>query len=806
MFRALSLAGAALLIALPLAAQDVAEAPPAEACTVPDSIAVRGNVRVPEASIRTQAGLRPGERITYRDVQRAIRDVFATGEFSEVAIVCDVDDVTETGTIVIAVAERPLVGAIDIRGDDVVSRRAIRDRITLLPGRALDPALLAQSLARIDSLYQSRGYYLAEIRPETTTVDNRVNVVFTIDEGRRLAVSGIRVQGNERVSDGAVVGAMKTRPEGFFWFRRGEFDDDAYAADLGERLPQYFAGRGYVDFQILRDTLVVDRERGKALIELEVEEGPQYRIGTFEVVGNRRFNTEMIRQFYPFGDFSPTLTERIRGLVRRGEPRDVFDNEAWEAATQRLRTAYNNEGYIYATIRPVIQRTAVDDVPTVNLRWEIEERTPAIINRVEIVGNEYTTEACIRSRLSVVPGDVFNQDRLIRSYQNISNLGFFESPLPPPDTRPANEEGDVDIIFRVRERRTGNVSFGASMGQGTGFGGFLGLDQPNLFGQCKRASLQWQFGRLVNDFTLSYTDPAIRGSRISGTTTAYHTRSRFIIEDLGRQQRTGGTVQIGLPFPRSLLSSLFLQYGLESVKYEGGIFETDPTVAQCRNCLRSSLGLTVTRDTRVDLPFPTAGTLQTLSAQFNGGPLGGTSNFQRYTTEVRAFAPLGQLGGGRPGTNPMRFVFGLTGRAGIVHGDVGPFFVSQQFSLGGVQFGEQLRGYEEFSITPQGVIAGSRTTARRDAFGSAFMTTTAELGLRLNPSVYVNAFYDAGNVWNRPREFDPTRLVRGAGIGVALVTPLGPLGLDWAYGFDRVDEFGRPAPRWQLHFKIGNIF
>ncbi len=801
----LALPALAILTAAPVSvlAQEI---PAADACTQPDSVAVRGNQRVPEATIRTQADLRPGERLTYRDVQAAIRNVFASGEFDDVGISCELDDVTEAATLVISVDERPLVGAVHIRGDDAVSRRAVRDRVGVLPGRPLDPALVTQTVARIDSLYASRGYYLAQVRPDTTLVDNRVDVTFTIDEGRRLAISGIRVSGNERVRDQQLVGAMRTRPEGFLWFRRGEFDDERYAADLGERLPQYFASRGYVDFQIIRDTLIVDPDLGKALIELEVEEGPQYRIGTFEVIGNRYFPGDAIREFYPFGSFQPSLTQRLRGVFRASEPRDVFNAEQWETATQQLRTAYNNEGYIYASIRPVVQRTEVDGVPTVNLRWEIEERTPAIINRVEIVGNDYTTEACIRSRISVVPGDVFNQDRLIRSYQNIANLGFFETPLPAPDTRPANDEGDVDIIFRVQERRTGNVSFGASMGQGSGFGGFLGLDQPNLFGQCKRASLQWQFGRLINDFTLSYTDPAVRGSRISGTTTGYHTRSRFIIQDLGRQQRTGGSVQLGFPMPRSLLSSVFVSYGLEAVKYEGGIFDRDTTIQQCINCIRSTLGLTITRDTRIDLPFPTAGVLQTAGAQVNGGPLGGTSNFQRYTTEIRAYAPLGQLGGAQPGSNPMRFVLGLTGRAGVVHGDVGPFFVTQKFALGGVQFGEQLRGYEEFTITPQGVLPGSGTTARRESFGAAFMTATAEVGLRLNPSVYVNAFYDAGNVWNRPREFDPTRLVRGAGIGVALVTPLGPLGLDWAYGFDRVDEFGRRAPRWQLHFKIGNIF
>jgi outer membrane protein insertion porin family len=193
-------------------------------------------------------------------------------------------------------------------------------------------------------------------------------------------------------------------------------------------------------------------------------------------------------------------------------------------------------------------------------------------------------------------------------------------------------------------------------------------------------------------------------------------------------------------------------------------------------------------------------------AQFNGGFLGGSSSFQRYTTELRTYAPLGQFGGERAGSQPMKFVLGLTARGGVVFGDVGPFFTTQKFAMGGTQYGEMLRGYEEFAITPGGFAGGSNQNARRNSFGNAFFSATAELGLRFNQMIYLNAFYDAGNVYDRPRQFDPTRLFRGAGVGVALVTPLGPLGLDWAYGFDRLDAAGRPDPKWQLHFRLGNIF
>jgi outer membrane protein insertion porin family len=124
-----------------------------------------------------------------------------------------------------------------------------------------------------------------------------------------------------------------------------------------------------------------------------------------------------------------------------------------------------------------------------------------------------------------------------------------------------------------------------------------------------------------------------------------------------------------------------------------------------------------------------------------------------------------------------------------------------------VQYGESLRGYEEFSITPHGFLPNAdQYQAQRTSFGNAFFKATAELGLRLNQQMYLDAFYDAGNLYERPRDFDPTRLFRGAGVGASLVTPLGPLGIDLGYGFDRVNIQGIRDPKWQVHFKFGQIY
>ncbi len=784
------------------------------ACALPDSIVVEGNLRVTSTQILSDAEMATGIALNFKSVQRAIKAVYQTGNFSDVQVGCRVHDGPPIlASIVIKVIERPLLGDVDVVGGDRISTRTLKDKVDLLIGRPVDAALVAKTKQRIDSIYEAAGFYLARVTVDTTMLaDQHAKVTFRVSEGRRLAVSGIRVNGLHTLAPADIVATMKTKPEGFLWFRKGEFDEDNFAGDLTERIPEFLGKQGFIDGVVEHDTLVVDRERGKGLIDLQVREGPRYALGTFEALGNRRFSTEEIQRLYPFQPQSLSLTERAKALLRRKGPSlppNTFDQGRWSEGTQKMQTAYSNEGYIYARVRPVVDRDSTNGKHVANLRWEIEEGQPAIVNRVEILGNDHTVESCIRNALLIVPGDVFNQDRLVRSYQNIANLGFFETPVPNPDTRP-DSSGDVDIIFRVKEKQTGNVNFGASAGQGLGIGGFIGLQQPNLFGRCKSGTVNWNFGRYQNNFQLSYSDPQIHLSQVSGTISAYRTQNRYqsvgnfsnFNGGYGQPIQTGMSLQLGFPVPHSPYTRLFLTYGLESVRYGSSGFLGALASQYTGANIRSYVGATVGYDTRVDLPFASAGAQRTFTAQFNG--LGGTSRFQRYSLDLKNYATLATIGGNKPGSQPIKLVAGLTVRSGAVLGNAGAFRYTQQFNMGGVQYGEPLRGYPEFSITPDGYLPDATTSsAAYTNPGAAFFSSTAEVGIRFNSMFYVNGFFDAGNVYRRVQQFDPTRLFRGSGIGLSTVTPLGPLGLDWAYGMDRVDSFGRPAPAWQLHFRLG---
>jgi outer membrane protein insertion porin family len=251
---------------------------------------------------------------------------------------------------------------------------------------------------------------------------------------------------------------------------------------------------------------------------------------------------------------------------------------------------------------------------------------------------------------------------------------------------------------------------------------------------------------------------------------------------------------------------VFASYGLQHIRYDQGSADLQSTF-RCSPCTRSTLGVGFLRDTRIGLPFPIAGTLISANAEQNGGPIGGDANYEKLNFDTRWFTPLGTLGAKRGALGGgVQFTMGFTAKSGFIFGNTGSFY-TELYSMGGVQYGIPLRGYDEFSITPNGFNANaSSSSASPSSFGHAYASFTTEAGARLSQAIYVDLFADAGNVYRTVDQYNPSRLFRSVGIGVALVSPLGPIGIDLGYGLDRTDALGHPAPGWKVHFRLGNFF
>ncbi len=804
----------ALVLAAPgprsLAAQQPTgqQAPATGVMRIPvDSVVVYGTTRTKPADVRAQFGIAPQDTITYRDVEKGIRKLFATGEYKDVQVFAR--GATAAGspvTLVVQLEEQPYVADVKIRGLEHLGSGTFTDSAGVKAGGPLRPSRVAAAEARARRELTQKGFDVRKIEHQLVPVPKKpgqYELIFSVEEGGRVAIADVAFEGNKIFGSGALKDAMVTKPEGFLWFRQGTYDEEKVRKDVRESLPGFYAAHGYIDASVTGDTLIVDPQTGKARLVLRVSEGSQYRLATFDVRGNHRFPSEDLKKY-----FEQDKGGLLQGLGLGGHDtssKAVFDAGAFDKATEKVRQLYSNQGYLYARVEPVVERDTVAGRPVVNATWEITEGQPAYVNKVTIAGNTFTHERIIRNAVLLLPGDVYSEDMLLQSYRNISSLGFFESPMPSPKIEP-NDKGDVNITFNVKEKQTGSINFGTAVGGGTGVAGFLGYDQPNLFGQAKAGHLRWEFGKYSNNLEASYTDPSIFDSDVSGTFSLFSARDRFFTFSEGQRRRTGGSFRFGLPLPsdRSGRTRLFVGYSLARTTYEqfedqtSSIFGLPPGI-------QSTVSLDLVRNTLDSPMFPTVGTKQEVEADFNGGVLGGDARFQKYTVTGQWYVPVGSLGGGGAtgGGHPIRFTLGLTAQGGALFGNA-TRFPFERFWMGGVQFGLPLRGYDETTVTPLGYIArcsGTPGCPPLDArLGDSYLRLSAEYAARVNDNLSLSLFYDAGGLWKTPAEIDPTRLLRGAGLGVTIVTPFGPLGLDYAYGFDK------DRPGWQLHFKFGAGF
>jgi outer membrane protein insertion porin family len=804
-WRAVALA-AALVLAPPLVQQLAAQDTPPGSQRVPvGAIVIDGNNRVTDEAILLQLGVRVGDELTAADIDRAMRRLVAMGQFRDVQVFAESEDQAAGSPVTLrfVVDEQPLVSDIEFIGLENVRASAIRDTAGLRAGRPYEPGRAAYAEGVTRQMLAQRGFQVRSISHRLDPIPGRPDefrLVFEVEEGQRVAVAEIEFVGNERFPDHRLRGALATRPEGFLWFRSGLFDENRLRDDLRGSLPAFYASHGFIDFVVVGDSIEVDPVTGKGRLLIEVFEGPQYRLAEFDVHGSSRFASDDLRRYFEERRSGLLGSFGIGGSRDRGtQIGDIFDAVAFQEATMDVQRLYTNQGYLYAQVTPVIERLPAVDAngnPQVRIAWEIEEGQPASIRRVNIAGNTFTHESVIRNQLLVLPGDVYSEELLIASYRRISGTGFFETPMPMPQIE-RTENGDVDITFVVTEKQTGSVNFGTSLGGSLGLMGFLGYDQPNLFGQAKSGHLRWEFGRYQNNFEASYSDPAIRDSWLSGSLSLFSSRDRFFTFREGQRRRTGAAVRFGVPMPRDRFARANFGYSLSRTSYEEFDEDEGSSLFGLPPGIQSTFSIGMSR-MALDHPlFPTIGTRMELDASFSGGPFGGDGEFQKYTMSSAWYVPVGSLGSGAPGTRPVRFTLGLSMEAGALFGDASRF-PFDRFWMGGVQFGRPLRGYDETTVTPRGYIPrGASGVALEERFGNAYVRLSAEYAVRFTDNISVSTFYDAGNVWRSPSEMNPTRLLRGAGVGLMLVTPFGPLGLDYAYGFDK------DQPGWQLHFKFG---
>ncbi|MDD3103762.1 MAG: BamA/TamA family outer membrane protein, partial [Candidatus Cloacimonetes bacterium] len=459
---------------------------------------------------------------------------------------------------------------------------------------------------------------------------------------------------------------------------------------------------------------------------------------------------------------------------------DTFDQEKFDKQMAGVYSMYFDEGYIYADIRNEFEK--IDDMLNVNM--VIVENTRAQIRQIHITGNRRTKEKVLRRQLEIAPGDFYRQSQVIRSQQNIYNLGFFEPDIRL-DYERINSNGDIDLQIDVTDKPSGVANGGVGYNSQDKFVGQLSLSQNNLFGNNWSTGFSWDFGGSTQNFELSFTNPNLYDSNVLLGTNLYYTKknwSSFYYEIYTR----GAAVRLGQSIPWIDRTRASIGYSFYSKKYNitnmSSVFAdslANATLIELDQLgwrYTSAVNFTLSRDTRDNVFFPTKGSQITLYSEVAGGPLMGDFDYFKQIAQANWYAEAWKK---------------LTLRTKWRFSYITPYGTSddappdEKFYLGGTG-ADGIRGYPDRSIGPVG--GGTRA-----------IISSTELGYPIAGDQIIGVvFFDAGDSYNRLRDFNFMELKKGLGAGIRIRSPFGLIGFDYAYGVN--------SRTWEPHLQFGTTF
>lgn len=740
-----SLRAALLPLAL-LAAGPVALAPPAPALAQQDPaarirrIVIEGNQRIEPSTVQSYLAVRPGEPFDPGRLDESLKNLFATGLFEDVALERQGD------VLVVRVVENPIVNRIAFEGNRRLEDETLTNEVQLRPRVVYTRARVQSAVARVLELYRRNGLYAAKVEPKVIELDqNRVDLVFEIDEGQATGVGGISFIGNDKFSDGTLRGVVQTRESAWYRFLTSvdTYDQDRLNFDQ-ELLRRFYNARGYADFQVVSAVAELTPGGEDFFITFTVEEGPQYRFGQVNL--DSRIRDLSVDELQPLLAGTPT-----------GE---VYNAEEVERAVQQLTDQVGQQGYAFAQVEPVTRKNAQD--LTVDLTYRIDEGPRVYVERIDVRGNVRTLDSVIRREFRIAEGDAFNTALLRRSQQRLRNLGFFEA--VDVKTLQGGAPDRVVLDVSVTERSTGELSFGAGYSTSDGVLGDIRLRERNLLGRGQDLSANFTLSQRRQLAEFSFTEPYFLQRDLSAGFDLFLTETDLQSSSSFDERNIGGTLRMGYPLTENLRHAVrytLRQDEITDVDDDASDFIKD----EQGDRITSLVGQTLTYDRRDTRFLPSEGYLLRLDQDLAG--LGGDNRFVRHEGRADWYYPF------RPDV-----VLNVGGSAGYIFGYAGEDVrIANRFFLGG----SNLRGFQFGGVGP-------RDDETDDSLGgNLYYVGTTELrfplGLPEELRIFGRTFVDAGTLTEIDVSGDDLEdsgdLRLGAGVGLSWLSPLGPLSVDF---------------------------
>ncbi len=490
-------------------------------------IAVTGNRRVEPETVRSYLELRVGDRYDAGKADRSLKALFGTGLFADVRI-----ERTNSGVLV-TVVENPVVAQVAFEGNREIDSDTLKGEVQLKPRSVYTRARALSDVQRILDVYRRRGLYAASVEPKLIELEqNRVNVVFEINEGKTTKVKSISFIGNRAFSDSQLRDIISTGQANWFDFLKNNsvYDPDRLALDR-ELLRQYYLKNGYADMQVVAAAAELDRDGSGFIITFSIDEGELYKFG--------QVNLQSSLRGFDAGS--------MRGEVLTKEGA-YFNASDIDKTSERLTLLIAEGGYAFARVRAQADRDPAARV--INLTYMIDEGPRVYIERINIVGNIRTKDHVVRREFRLAEGDAYNPALVDRAQKRLKALGFFKD--VNIKRRPGFAPDRIILDVVLTEQPTGELSFGAGYSTVEGVIGDVSFTERNLFGNGQFLRLKVGGSATRMQIDLSFTEPRFLDRNLAAGFDLFHKDLNQSSTSSYKSQKTGGSLRLGFPLSENL--------------------------------------------------------------------------------------------------------------------------------------------------------------------------------------------------------------------------------------------------------------
>jgi len=748
----------------------VATAQTANSFTVQD-IRVEGLQRVSPATVFEIMPVKIGDTVTSGSSTSVIRDLYASGLFKDVSI-------DQRGSdLIINVVENPSIAAISFVGnkefkDEILNPVAVENK--LAPGDVLKSSVLGKFVDALKDQYLNLGKYNASIKTDVKPLsNNRVNVVVDINEGKTASVKKISVIGNQFYSNSQILKRFDSKSKrGLNPFgASNQYSKDKVTGDI-EKLRSMYQNAGFADFEVVSSRVSISPKKDGVYLTLNINEGERYKVKQFSLNG---------RLVVPEAELLPLVSIR---------PGSYYSQQDVEKTVSAIAERLADEGYAKARVSPVPSFDKNDG--SVSYSINVNPGKTVYVRRIEIVGNESTSEDVIRRELRQIEGSSLSPSAVRLSKERLQRLGYFED-VNITSKSVAGQNDAVDLQVNVKELSTGSFTFGLGYSGDDGLIIQTSVAQSNFLGTGKSVRFAADTSGRTDSLSVGYTNPYVTDSGVSRSISFRASRvdssdgegdtADFLTEDVG--------LNVRYRFPLGEHLSWSLGAGVERIDLSTTT-ESPPEIVQFIEANpENTQGNIFTRlgyDTRDSSIYTTTGVNNRISAEvaFPGSDL----EFYKIEASSDYFIPL---------TERAAFRIGADIAVGGGYGDTSELPFYENYFAGGAN---SVRGYSSRSLGPRD------SSEDQDPLGGDKRVLVGASILLPMPgsegkSQRLTLFVDGGQAFGSDESIDLSNLRYSAGVGLNWIIPgLGPMSI--SYGVPLNEEEGDEEDRFQ--FNVGRVF